>query len=116
MGDRGTTGARRDTVAYPIDYRLPIAVSSSELFDLTESDTVWATEGLRMYEREAIGVGSSKLAQRFRNAISESHDGEEPHVRSSCLWIHSISCRTPRRLDGVGEERLPLRGVGHHDR
>lgn len=38
-------------MAFPIERKLVVAVSSSALFDLTESDRVWTNDGPRAYER-----------------------------------------------------------------
>lgn len=50
-------------MAYPIDRKLVIAVSSSALFDLSESDSVFREEGedaYRRYQREQIDVTLEK--------------------------------------------------------
>ena len=38
-------------MAFPIERKLVVAVSSSALFDLDESDGVWVEQGPRAYER-----------------------------------------------------------------
>lgn len=72
-------------MAFPIERKLVVAVSSSALFDLTDSDRVWTNEGPRAYERHqrehlddvlAKGVGFP-FVRRFLN-INSRFPEEQP--------------------------------------
>ena len=57
-------------MAYDIDNKLVIAIASSALFDLKESDEIFKTEGLEKYKEYQEEGSTQILAQKYNVDIT----------------------------------------------
>jgi 5'-nucleotidase len=89
-------------MVFPIERKLVVAVSSSALFDLTESDRVWTEDGPRVYERyqrehldDVLGKGVGfPFIRRFLN-INSRFPQEQP---VEVVLLSRNSATTGRRV------------------
>ena len=94
-------------MAYPIENKLVVAVSSSALFDLSESDKVYNECGLaeyRRYQEENIDVPLAKgemfVADMIGMSVRDAGSGEEYGVLSDVSDATGRRIYTVRTSDG----------------